>query len=184
MPRGHVLRGAILHADDDVAVPRPSMVLIILARARGMIRMRMIPADDLQTLRLRSLVGLEHIFSRHGKSIARRIVASVDQRKKRQDFAHGFWVRHIPIAAQQRATALVGIRLRTVCADFLRELPADPECGFVRHCHSSFALLNYKFHSRRKPPATARFRRRPVHLSSLRSRSVRSSTWTQNRQKP
>src|ERR1041384_26066 len=41
-PRSHILRRAIVHADDDVAIPRPGVILIELAGPRGMIRMRMI----------------------------------------------------------------------------------------------------------------------------------------------
>src|SRR5207248_11676994 len=76
--RSHILRRAFVHADDDVAIPWPGVILIVLARSRWMIRMRMIPPDDLQPLGLRCLVGFQHIFCGHRKAVARRIVAPVN----------------------------------------------------------------------------------------------------------
>src|SRR5882762_6492275 len=49
-PRRHVLRLAVGHANDHVAIPRPGMFAIVLARLRRMVRMRMIPADHVQIL--------------------------------------------------------------------------------------------------------------------------------------
>src|SRR5882762_4065828 len=47
-PRRHVLRLAVGHANDHIAIPRPGMLAIILARLCRMVRMRMIPADYVQ----------------------------------------------------------------------------------------------------------------------------------------
>src|SRR5947209_19614821 len=81
-PRSHILRRAMVHADDDVAIPRPGVILVILAGLRRMIRMRMIRPDDLQHLRLCVFVSVEHVFCCYRKTVTRRIVAPVDRWKK------------------------------------------------------------------------------------------------------
>src|SRR5216684_524301 len=45
-PGSHFLRRPVLYAHDDVAVPWPGVIAIILAGPRRMVRMRMIPAHD------------------------------------------------------------------------------------------------------------------------------------------
>src|SRR5437660_1123303 len=69
-PRSHILRRAMVHADDDVAIPRPGVILIILAGLRRMIRMRMIPPDDLQPLRLCCCFGIRAATAKQPKSAA------------------------------------------------------------------------------------------------------------------
>src|SRR5260370_37589086 len=49
-PGSHVLRRAVMHADDDVAIPRPGVVAVIFAWARAMVGSSMIPSDDFETL--------------------------------------------------------------------------------------------------------------------------------------
>src|SRR2546422_11001304 len=56
-PRFHVFGEALHHAGDDITVPRPGVLPVILAGSRRMIRVRVVPADHLQaalTRRLRS----------------------------------------------------------------------------------------------------------------------------------
>src|SRR6266567_1283932 len=124
-PGSHVLRRAIVHADDDVAIPWPGVILIELAGARGMIRMRMIPANDFETLRLRRFVGFEHVFRGDDKAVAGRFAMTVNQREQGQHLARGLGMGSISIAPQKRATAFVGIRPGAVSADFLRQVPAN-----------------------------------------------------------
>src|SRR6266705_2000044 len=70
-PGGHVLRRAMVHADDDIAVPRPGMIAVIVAGPRRMIRMRMVPAYHFQPLRLRGFVCFEHVLPSYREAVAR-----------------------------------------------------------------------------------------------------------------
>ena len=56
------------------------MIAIVLAGAGWMIRVRMIPADQLEILRARGLFGEADVFRRHFETIPRRIVAAIGQR--------------------------------------------------------------------------------------------------------
>src|SRR5437773_11743743 len=60
-PGGHLLRRAFLLAHDDVAVPRPGMIAVILAGARRMVRVRMIPADNIESVLARGFFGAPHV---------------------------------------------------------------------------------------------------------------------------
>src|SRR5437762_13786141 len=84
-PRGYLLRRAIVHANDDIAIPRPGMIAVIVAGPSGMIRMRMVPAYHFKPLGLRSLVRLEHVLTGHRKAVAGRIVAAIHQRKEPEE---------------------------------------------------------------------------------------------------
>src|SRR5689334_7911823 len=79
-PGSHLLRCPVHYADDHVAVPGPRMVPIVLAWPRWMIRMRVIPAYDLESLRVRRLLCLQHVARRHRKTVPRRIVSPINQR--------------------------------------------------------------------------------------------------------
>src|SRR5713101_1645013 len=48
-PAGHLPGLALGHTEDDVAVPRPGVLAVILARQRWVIRMRVVPADQLES---------------------------------------------------------------------------------------------------------------------------------------
>src|SRR5713226_9455762 len=56
-PRGHVPGLAPGHAEDDVAVPRPGVLAVILAGQRWVVRMRVVPTDQLQPGLLCRLFG-------------------------------------------------------------------------------------------------------------------------------
>ena len=60
-PAGHVFGAAVGDADDDVAVPGPGVVAIELARLGWMIGMRVIPADDVDSLFAGSFFGVPGI---------------------------------------------------------------------------------------------------------------------------
>src|SRR5882762_181500 len=139
-PGGHFLRRAVLHAHDDVAVPRPRVIPIELARPRRMVRMRMIPANDVHTALARRFLRSHDVFGSDRKTVARRIVSPIDQRIQSQNLA--LWRNRIlceiapchfaGIPSQQRTAAFMRICLRAKRADFLRELTADPKC-WLRH---------------------------------------------------
>src|SRR2546430_10279548 len=80
-PRSHVLWLALRHADDDVAVPRPGVIAIVLARTRRMIRVRVIPANNIQPLLPCGLFRIEYVLRRDGKAVPRRIIATIDKRE-------------------------------------------------------------------------------------------------------
>src|SRR5579859_7152757 len=60
-PRSHILRLTFGDADDDVAVPRPCVLAIVFARARRMIRMRVIPPNDIQALLARHFFRFDDV---------------------------------------------------------------------------------------------------------------------------
>src|SRR5690348_9341475 len=66
-PRSHLLRVALGYADNDIAVPRPSVLAVILAGSCRMIRMRVIPAHYIQSLLARGLLRMPYIFRGHRK---------------------------------------------------------------------------------------------------------------------
>src|SRR6266403_748039 len=127
-PGGHVLRRAVLHAHDDVAVPRPRVVAVIFAWPRRMVGMRMVPADHFKTLLARRFFRCQDVLGSHGKAVARRIVPPIDKRKESQNLPRGRLHGASQIALQdsaritpeQRSATFVRVSLRAVCADFLR----------------------------------------------------------------
>ena len=80
---------AVGDADDDVAVPGPGVVVIELAGRGWMIGMRVIPADDVDALFASGFFGVANVFGCDRETVARRIVAAIDEREKRGDFARG-----------------------------------------------------------------------------------------------
>ena len=118
-----------------------------------MVGMRMIPADHFESLLARRLFRRKNVFRGHRKAVARRIVSSIDERKKLQDFSRGPERALSPIAlknsariaSQQRSAAFMRISLRAMRADFLRERTADPKCCCVRHNYSSSQKRSFKY---------------------------------------
>src|SRR4029077_1155175 len=100
---------------------------------------RMVPADHVEALLACRFLRRKDVLRSHGEAIARGVVAAIDEGKKLQDLPR--WHGSSPIAfedsagiaAKQRATAFMRIRLRAVRANFLREMPADPEFCRARH---------------------------------------------------
>src|SRR4029077_17950549 len=86
-PGSHVPRHSGVDAEDDIAVPWPGMIAVVVAWSRRMVGMRMIPADHFQSLRPRGLFCVSHIVRSHGKTISRRIIAAIHERKKRKNLA-------------------------------------------------------------------------------------------------
>src|ERR1700731_1289995 len=76
-PRSHLRRLAVGYAHYDIAVPRPSVLAIVLALLRRVVRMGMILTDHIQFLFLRRLFRVAYIFGGDGKAVARRIFAAV-----------------------------------------------------------------------------------------------------------
>ena len=89
-----------------------------------MVRMRMIPANDFESTFLGGAVGVANVVGRDRETIARRVVASIDEFVKRADFAGIFGVD-----AEDGATAFVGEGFRAVSADFVDEIFGDGD-GF------------------------------------------------------
>src|SRR6266849_674779 len=130
-PRSHFRGLAAGHADDHVAVPGPSMLAVILAWARGMIGMRMIPAHDVQFLLPRRFLRIAHILGGNGKTVVRGIVSPVDEREQRRDFPHrqlyaagGRAIAIHSIPSQERSAAFVRVRFGTVLPNLLRNFGA------------------------------------------------------------
>src|SRR5712691_1751314 len=76
LPGAHFLRSAFFHAHDNIAVPRPGVLAIILAGARWMVGVRMIPAHYLEPPLACGSLGNEDIVGGHRETVARRILVS------------------------------------------------------------------------------------------------------------
>ncbi len=100
-----MLGRAVLHADDDVAVPRPGVIAVIFAGPRRMVGMRMIPADDFEALLACRLFRRKNVLRSHRKTIARGIVAAVDERKKLKNLPRGHASSPIALKYGARITA-------------------------------------------------------------------------------
>src|ERR1700722_17354444 len=77
-PAGDIFGATVGDADDDVAVPGPCVGLIELARPGWMIGVRVIPADDVDSLFARSFLGVANVFGCDGEAITRGVVAPID----------------------------------------------------------------------------------------------------------
>src|ERR1700687_262962 len=121
-PGRHFCRLTFGHAHNDVAVPRPSMLAVILAPPRRVIRMWMIPAHNVQFFLPRRFLSVAHVFGGDRKAVVRGIFAAVHQGEQRENFAEwqlhasrcGNPVRAGVVAAQQRPATFVRISLRAV----------------------------------------------------------------------
>src|SRR5206468_559011 len=60
-------------------------------------------------------------------------------------FARGIGARSFRIAPQQSSAAFMGIRFRAMCADFLRQVSADPQCGFEGHVYCSSQNRSFRY---------------------------------------
>src|ERR1044072_678603 len=80
-PRSHFRRLAAHHADNHVAVPRPCGFAVKLTGPCRMIGMRMIPASDIQTMLAVGRYCTAAILGGNRKTVARRIIAPIYQRK-------------------------------------------------------------------------------------------------------
>ena len=99
-PGSHFFRNFVGHAYDNVAVPRPGMIAIVLAGTRRMIRMRMIPSDDFQTLVGCCFLGVQDVLAGDRKAISRRIITAIYQRVQRVNFAIQAAVRYFRVAPE------------------------------------------------------------------------------------
>src|SRR5260370_2235017 len=129
------------------------MIAVILARPRRMVGMRLIPGEHFKALLAWCLFRRANALGGHRKTVARRIVSPVDERKKLHDLPRGRERTLSPIAlkdsariaSKQRAAAFMRISLRAMRADLLREMSADPECCCVRHNHSSSQKRSFRY---------------------------------------
>src|SRR5258708_33032330 len=78
-PRRHVLRLAVGHTYDHIAIPRPGMLAIILAGLRRMIGVRRIPADYVPVLVASRSLRVAHILGGEWKKGVRRGFATVSE---------------------------------------------------------------------------------------------------------
>src|SRR5712664_2193594 len=81
LPGAHFLRSAFFHAHDNIAVPRPRVLAIIFAGARWMVGVRMIPAHYLAPLFACGSLDIYDFFGDHRETVARRILAPIDERQ-------------------------------------------------------------------------------------------------------
>src|SRR6202022_631019 len=101
----------------------------------------MIPAYDVQFLFSSGFLRIAHVLGGDRKAVVRRIFAAVHEGEQRDDFAErqlhgarcGSPIGAAAVAAQQRPATFVGIGLRAMLADFLRNFRAHFQdwCG----CH-------------------------------------------------
>src|SRR2546426_8998848 len=66
-PRFHVFGEVLHHAGDDITVPRPGVLAVILTGSRRMIRVGVVPADHLQAALTRRLLSRAKIFRRRSE---------------------------------------------------------------------------------------------------------------------
>src|SRR5215467_4840483 len=138
-PGRHIRRLAAHHAYDDVAVPGPGMIAVKQARPRGVVRVRMIPANHVESAVAGGFLGRQDVFRGNRETVARGIIAAVYQRKQLQNFA--LTVPVLPgkhaVASEQCPTAFVGKGFRAVLSYALRQLPDDVQLKFIGHRQSS-----------------------------------------------
>src|SRR5579864_3975034 len=104
-----------------------------------MVRMRMIPAYDLQATFLRGTVGVADVLGGDGETVSRGIVAAIYAFMERANFAEIFSVN-----AEESATAFVRIGFRTVGADFGGYVFGYGD-GFHFYAGVKTPLLSYTF---------------------------------------
>src|SRR5271167_355528 len=109
----------------------------------------MIPANDVEILRAGGFFGGAHVIGSDGKTVARGIVAAVDQREKFANLADAIGpgtggileradIEPLAVVAQKRATAFVRVSFDAMRADFVRKFIADPKgMGHGGHQSSS-----------------------------------------------
>src|SRR5271154_178096 len=136
-PGIHFARPARLHTYDDIAVPRPRMFPVKFTRPRRRVGMRMIPADQFQFFFTRRFLRQLYISRGYFKPVSWGIVPPIRQRQQVQYFA-----RTISIAAQNRATTFVRIRLHPVRLNFRRKIISEFQNV---PAHSSLQNLSLKY---------------------------------------
>ena len=99
----------------------------------------MIPPDDFQTLVDGGFFGVQNILAGDGKAIARRIIAPIDERMQRVNFAIEAAIGDFRVAAEQRSTTFMRIRFCAVTADFSGELRRNFK--LCRAGHKNLALV-------------------------------------------
>lgn len=121
-------RLALLHADNDVAVPGPSVRAVEFAGQRRMIRMGMVPAHQVETAFASNCFRAAEIIRKNRESIARRITVTVLERKQVENLAAG-----ITFATEQGTATLVRVAFRGMSTDTLDEYFVQPEHGVSFH---------------------------------------------------
>src|SRR5215469_7560560 len=149
-PAPHIARLALLDAHNYIAVPRPRMIPVKLARHRRAIGVRMIPADQINLLLACGLLRHPHVVRRHLKPVPRRIVPSVLERHQINHFTRRAGA--FPLAPQYRATAFIRVRLFAVRLDaphqLLRNLQRRLQLAFnCRIAHSSLQNRSLRYFS-------------------------------------
>ena len=109
-------------AHNDVAIPRPGVLAVKFAGPRWMVWMRVIPSDQLEILLRSCALGGTKILRGNRKTVARRILAAVDEGKRCPNFAAGRGLR-----SQQCAAAFVRIVTGAVRANGLLESVGEQE---------------------------------------------------------
>ena len=141
-PGRHFARLAGLHADDDVAVPRPGVLAIEFAGARRSVRMRVIPAEQLDALFARGFLG----ESRKSPGVSRNDCAA----NRRGDWRAGRSARTsrgaVAIAAEEGAAAFVRIRLRRRGRGSGRRVPREM-CTRARAAQASLQKRSLRYFS-------------------------------------
>jgi len=110
------------HTYDHVAIPGPGMLAIVFAGLGRMIGMGMIPANQVQSLLFGGALGGAKIVGGNRKAIPRGIVAPIREGKKPAHFT-----AFLAVNAKHGAAGLVGIILRAVAADALRDVCIDDQ---------------------------------------------------------
>src|SRR5579862_385123 len=138
-PRRGVFGLALLNAHNNIAIPRPGVIPVVLARARRGVRVRMIPPDEVELLLAGGFFRQADIVGRDFEAVARRIVATVCQGQE-VDHLAGI----IAIASEERPTALVRVGLHAVRMDSAHHLVAYFQ---RRDAHSSLQNRSVRYFS-------------------------------------
>src|ERR1700682_3131188 len=109
------------------------MIAIVLAGARRMIRMRMIPSDDFQALLAGCFFGVKHVLTGHREPIVRRIITTISQRMKCMNLAIDSPISNFRVSAKKSAATFVRIGLRSVSANLVRKFGTNFQLRLVGH---------------------------------------------------
>jgi hypothetical protein len=111
----------------------------------------MIPTNHFEAMFTCGFFSGKNVFRGHRKAIAGGILPAINKGKKLQNLSRGSanspiaLKQSVRITAKQRAATFMRIRFRAVCANFLREMSADPEFRCVRHNQSSSQKRSFKY---------------------------------------
>src|ERR1700682_4014152 len=109
------------------------MIAVVLAGARRMIRMRMIPSDDFQALLAGCFFGVKHVLTGHREPIVRRIITTIYQRMKCMNLATDSPISNFRVSAKKSAATFVRIGLRSVGATLASSFGIIFHWGLVGH---------------------------------------------------